>query len=205
MRGAVYCEDLVFRQSMLVRLEIFLQPRLGVLLAAIEGRFLQWFLQQRQNHAFGRDGTTIEVDRSKQGLETVGENRGPRMPPRTELSRTELEIVSEIERSGDCCQGFPAYKGGPEATQLPLGSLWKALVQRIRDNQPEDRVAKELQPFIVYAVGTAVRQRLFEQFLRSKVIAQTTFDLAWRLPQRRTSSTLSLKEISTSTLPTIGS
>lgn len=205
MGGTVYREDFVFRQAMLVRLEMFLQPCLGVLPATIEARLVQRALEQRQDDLFSQYGPPVEVDRSAQGLETIGENRRPRMPPRTKFSGAKLQVVAKLQHSRDCRQGFPSYERGPEAAQLALGGLRKTLVQCIRDDQSENRVAEKLQPFIVHAVGTAVSQCLLEQFPRAEGIVQTTFELAWRLPQRRTSSTLSLKEISTSTLPTIGS
>jgi hypothetical protein len=68
-------------------------------------------------------------------------------------------------------QGFLAHQVGPHAREIALGQLAQALIQQVRDDQAQHRVAQKLQPLIVLRAVAAVGERQLQEARVGKLVA----------------------------------
>ena len=80
----------------------------------------------------------------------------------------ELDVGAQAQLPRHFGQGLHLDHGRAQLGQLSLGQAGVAAEQRVGDDQPEDRVAEELQPLVGGRVGVlvgegAVRQRAVQR------------------------------------------
>ena len=81
-----------------------------------------------------------------------------------------------VESPSDVGAGFPRDQRIVAAAHLALGLVGEALIEPVRDHQPQDPVAEEFQSFIGFPAMATVGHRPFEQFRILGLAAQCFAD-----------------------------
>src|SRR6478609_9501658 len=103
------------------------------------------------------------VDRADDRLDGVGEDRVLVPPTGRLLAAAEEDVVAQAERATDVGERPHVDHGGPQLGELALAGVRVRVVQGGRDDQPEHRVAEELQPLVVREPPGLVRVRAVGQ------------------------------------------
>ena len=90
----------------------------------------------------------VEVDRPDHRLDRVGHDRGLVAPAGGLLAAAEQQELAEPERAADLGQRPGVDHGRAQLGQLALGQVGVGAVEGVGDDQPQHRVAEELQPLV---------------------------------------------------------
>jgi hypothetical protein len=161
-------------------------------------------LHEPTDHAGRGLEARVEVDRAQQGLKRIRQSGASGLPAGSQLAGAEREVVTEIQPPRDLRERLFPDQGGPEPAQLTLVCLGESGVKGLGDDEPEQCVSEEFEPFVV--IGA--RASMSEGALRQVPVGEAVID-GQKQPlrgslQRATSSTLSPKETTMSMLPNIG-
>ena len=105
----------------------------------------------------------VGVDRRDDRFERVGEDRVATKSAALELAGAKMQSIAEL--------GVARYRGergavderGAKPRHLAFVGARVLLVDELCDDEIDERVAEELEPFVVVLPRAAVRQRLREQ------------------------------------------
>jgi hypothetical protein len=89
-----------------------------------------------------------EVDGADDGLDGVGDDRGLLATAGGLLATTELDVVAEPDRPADLGERAGVDDGGAQLRQPTLGEVGVLQVQRLGDDDAEDRVTEELEALV---------------------------------------------------------
>jgi hypothetical protein len=104
---------------------------------------------ERQDHALSALQASVDVDRTDDRLDGVGEDRVLLPPPGGLLARCQQQVCAQVERTGDLGECPPRDHGRPHFRHLTLSQLRIRPVEEVRDDQLKNGVAKELESFVV--------------------------------------------------------
>ena len=130
--------------------------------AALVPCALDLFEEGAHDVAAGRPAG-IEVDRRDDGFERVGENRVAAKAAALELAGSEVQQIAELGITRDRRQRAAVDERGAKAGHLAFVGAWMLLEDQLGDDQVDQRIAEELEPFVVVMARAAMRQRLREQ------------------------------------------
>jgi hypothetical protein len=135
--------------------------------------------------------SAIKVNGGNQRLARVGEQRLLAPAAGLFLAAAENHVLPEVEPLGELGKRRRRHQHRFDFRFLPFGGVRKAPAQPVGDHQPEDRVAKELERFVVDDAPTRilvrfrlVRQRVLEQAAIPEAIADAGLERAELLRQR---------------------
>jgi hypothetical protein len=126
----------------------FLQRRLPVQTGPSLGRCRKQRVEQAMDHLTGNDDTVLEIHRSQDGFERVGEDRGLVATPGALLTSAETDTVPHSDAACDVGQGPSIHDRRANLRQLSLGIVHPIAVERIGDDEPEHGVTEELQALV---------------------------------------------------------
>src|SRR6185436_1843521 len=212
VRLAAGALDGVHGQRMPIRLQEFLQARLGVF---ERGRFRQCRdarLEQRFDALADRFHAAVEIQRAANRLEGIGQDGRSAETAGFLFAGSEEQQVAELHRQRDLRQRLLAHQARAQSRQVAFAGAGKFAVQPLREQQVQHRVAEEFETFVVRPVGTAMRERYDEQRTVARLVAQAGGEHV-RLGFRRGAhgcrgiqlmTTVDLKLISRNKLPNMG-
>jgi len=140
------------------------------------------------DHLAGRFESAIQVHRSNQGLDRVGENGIARPPPGTLLGIIEQQILAQIEIAADAAEIDPVDEKGFVIGQHPLLLIREFGVEILGHHQSEDRIAEKLETFIgLQAVFAGMNKigTMFEGLDQQGLIMEAVVDDAHQLFELR--------------------
>jgi hypothetical protein len=103
------------------------------------------------------------VHGADQGLDGVGEDRGLVAPAGALLAATELDVLAEPDAAADLGERPGVDDGGAQLGQPSLGQVGVLGVERLRDDDAEDRVTEELEPLVGGQPAVLVGERPVRQ------------------------------------------
>jgi hypothetical protein len=104
---------------------VFLQPRLRILQILRSWQGLEVRRGEVRHERTRRFEALIEVDRTNQGLERIGQNRLTAKTAGLEFTGTELQLIAERNRLRDARERLRTDETRPQTTQLTLGAVRK--------------------------------------------------------------------------------
>src|SRR5579872_1470922 len=160
--------DLVAGQLTHVPQHELLQPGLEVLGPGPRGGIDDARPQQAEDEAVRLFPAAVEVDRPDHRLDGVGQDRRLLASSRRVFASAQQQDRAEFEIAGDVGEHARVDDRGPHLGETALGHLRIGVVRVFRDDEAEDGVAREFQPFVGgQAAGLrtprAVRERSSEQ------------------------------------------
>ena len=114
----------------------------------------------------------LDVDGADDGLDGVGEDRRLAPPAGGLLAPAEPDVVAEGEHLRHLGERLGAHDRGAQLGQLALREVGVGAEQGVRHDQPEDRVAQELQALVVGHLPVLVRERAVRQRMLEEVGVQ---------------------------------
>ena len=160
---ALHGEHCVSGQGKTARLQVLLQARLGILEGVRVRQLRDARGEQARHHRLHRRQALVEEDRPAQRLQGIRQDRLAAEAAGLEFPRPQLQGVPEPDRQGDLGQRLGADELRAQAAQVPLVRLWVGGIQGLGDGEVDDRIAQELEPFVVGAGGAAVGECGAEQ------------------------------------------
>src|SRR6478672_2822748 len=100
-----------------------------------------------------------EVDRTEDGLDGVGEDRGLVAAPGRLLAAAELDVLADAAAATDLRQGAGVDDRSTKLGQPALGEVGVGPVERLRHDDAEHRVAQELQALVGRQAAVLVGER----------------------------------------------
>ena len=161
---------LVVRRRQTAALQEFLQTSLGVLQLFRRRQVLETSLIEPLDEGARRRQVAVEIDGADQCLQRIGQNRLPPEAAALQLTRAELDLLTQGQIVGEFRQRLSAYQRGSQPAQMALVGLGQGLVQSLGNGEAEDGVAEEFKALVVLAAGAPVRQRAREEI---RVLART--------------------------------
>ncbi len=110
----------------------------------------------------------LYVDRTEQRLDGVGQDRCLVATAGGFFAATEAYVVADAERTGDDSQGLGADDGSAQLGQLAFGQIGVLGEKGVGDDEPEHRVAEELEALVVGDATVLVRERTVRQGMLKK-------------------------------------
>lgn len=162
MISATGCDQFVDRQCQPLRLQQFLQTGLGVLVVGAS-RVGNTLIEQIAHAVAASLPTAVEVDGGDQGLERIGKNGIAPETATLELARAKSQLIAKFQISRHASQRWFAHQARTQPRELTFVCLRETFVQHLGDEQVDQRVAEELQAFVVARADTAVAQRTLVQ------------------------------------------
>ena len=104
-----------------------------------------------------------EVDGADQRLDGVGEDRGLVATAGALLAATELDVLAEPDAAADLGERPGVDHGGAQLGQPALGQVGVLGVERLGDDDTEDRVTEELEPLVGGQSAVLVGERPVRQ------------------------------------------
>ena len=126
-------------------------------------RTLQALAEQAANQCPRLVDAAIEVNRSDDRLDRVGEDRIARLTATAQFTGSQPQDVAEFEFARNTGQRLAFDQMRPHATQLAFIRIVDGFVQIVRDLEAENGVAEKFQTLVVACTQTAVRQGALEQ------------------------------------------
>ena len=124
---------------------------------------------EQAKHGFSSgDDATIEIDRTDERLDTIGQDRGLRSPSGELFSLAQTEVCSQVKVDRDVIERACPDKIGSGTRQPPLAPCGMPLEEPVSDHHAQNRVSKELKalvrlgPGVLGAPGT-VREGALQQ------------------------------------------
>src|SRR6185436_15951184 len=118
MRSAFDGNDAIERQRTMRRLQHFLQLRFRILAGLLGVQAIETLAEGREHRPAGRVVAAVEEYGAEERLERVGEDRGPRLGARGELTFAELEERCEAKLSRDLGERLLPHQARPQAREL---------------------------------------------------------------------------------------
>src|SRR5215469_1587424 len=129
-------------------------------------------VEQARDDRLGSLQSPVEKNGAAERLEGVGEDRLTPKASALELTRPELQHRPDAEPERDLGQRLAADETRPQTAQIALGCVREGCVQTMRNDEIEDRVAEELEPFVVRAGGAAMGECSAEQSQVARLVAE---------------------------------
>ena len=128
------------------------------------------------DESLGGGQSAIEIERSQQGFEGIGQQGWIVTAAAVFLAPGELQQRADFEPGRDVGQGPAAHQDGKAFRQRPLLLIRKILEQHMGDNQAEHPVAEEFEPLEASPprLGAGVGQSLDEQFRTTEFVIENT-------------------------------
>lgn len=139
------------------RLQELLQAGLGVLVGVDQRQAVELGRQPGQHTLTRHFHASIQVDRTDQRFQGIGEDRLTAETAAFQLTGTQAQVFAQIETAGQYGQGFSLHQARAQTRQLAFAGL-ETLEQRFAGDEVEDGVTEEFQPFVVAPGKTAVSE-----------------------------------------------
>ena len=117
-----------------------------------------------------------QVDRADHGLGRVREDRGLVATPGALLAASEQQVGPEVETARDVGEGSHVDDGGAQLGQLALGLVGVGAIEGVGDDEPQHRVAQELQALVVGQAAVLVGVRPVRQGTRQQRLVDALSD-----------------------------
>ncbi len=105
----------------------------------------------------------LHVDRTEEGLDGVGQDRGLVATTGRLLAATEAYVVADAKSAGHDGQCLGTDDGRAQLGQLTFWQVGVVGEQGVGDDEPEHRVAEELEALVVGHSAVLVRERAVRQ------------------------------------------
>src|SRR5690606_22608999 len=171
VRLAAHFQDLVHWQRLAQTLQIFLQAGLGILELGHRRQLLQAVLVKAQNQLAAGHKAAVEIDRTDDSLQAVGQYRFAAVTAALDLAAAKSQVLSQLQRPRYLGQAAAVDQCGAQAAEHALAFLRAATEQLVGDDEIERAIAKKLQTLVVATLGAAMGQRLDQQILIAELIA----------------------------------
>ena len=185
-----YIVDRCFNRLILKEL---LQARLGVFAYAVRIDAVEERLIQVQHNRTRCLKIAVLVDRTKHGLQGIGENGIAVKATALEFATAEFKVIAEIQVAGKLRQGLTPHQCRTQACQIALVELRESVVECVGDHKAQDAVAQKFKTFVILVAVTAVSQGAREQRRIAEDDSQTLGEIVVGTAQRAVTCTLSLK------------
>src|SRR5579885_2160958 len=128
--GAGRRNELVDGQAEPMRLQMFLEARLGVL-ALVGRRARKRGFEQRTHGVAARRPAAVEIDRGDERLERVGKDRIPTEASALQFAGAETQLIAELELARDARERGLADQARAQPRELALVGLREPLVEQL--------------------------------------------------------------------------
>ncbi len=177
--------DPVGRYRHLASLQPFLQGRFRVLAPAFQGGFGQQGLEQSQHQVTGGLEAGIKVDRTDDGLQRIGQNRGALGASALGLAFAEAHDLGQAQLHRQAVQHVLAHQMGSDAGEVALVTAVEAAVEQARHTETEYGVAQELEALVVLGPEALVGHGPHQQAGVGKHVPQPLLQRLERLGNNR--------------------
>ena len=137
----------------------FLQRGLPVQAGPEPGRLGYHRVEQPVDERARLRQAPLDVDGADDRLEGVGQDRGLVAPARAFLAPAQPDVVAQMQPARHVGQRPHVDHRRTQLGQVPLGQIGILAEQRVGDDQPEHRVAEELQPLIGRQAAILIGER----------------------------------------------
>ena len=115
---------------------------------------------------------TVQIHRTNDRFQGIGQDRRTVLTARAHLALTQSHHGRQIQVFGQLVQGVLFDQVGPHPRQIAFGQISQLGVQHVRDREVEHRITQKLQALVVVGAEAAVRDRLLQQSMLAKGVAQ---------------------------------
>ena len=171
MGGAAGFQQHIARQRLLPALQPFLQAGLGVLLELPGFEFVEHRRIEAGNRTARGVETGIEVNRSEDRFQRIGEDRGACRAAAFQLAFAQAQDFADFQLLRQSVQAFLAHQIGTQARQVAFGQGRETVIEDSGDDAIQDAITKEFQPFVIGRAETAMGQRRPQQRRIGKAMA----------------------------------
>ncbi|MNN12499.1 hypothetical protein D3C81_1254930 [compost metagenome] len=178
MRLTLDIHHFVARQFAATRLQELLQAGFRILVGIDQGQLVEIGCQPGQHAIARRLHAGVQVDGADQRFGGVGQDRLAAETAALQLARAQAQVFAQVKASGQYRQGLALDQPRAQARQLAFAGLGEALEQRFTGDEVEDRIAEELEAFVVAPGKTAVRQGQQHQLLVLEGITELALEAA---------------------------
>jgi hypothetical protein len=112
------------------------------------------------------------MDRTEDGLECVGEDRGTLRAAALQFALAEPEELAQRQVARDADQRLLPHQARAQPGKFAFPEFAKVLVKRAGDDTIQYRVAEELEPLVVGETETTMGERLAQQLGSAEVMAE---------------------------------
>src|SRR5260221_3123615 len=117
----------------------------------------------------------IEENRAENRFERVCQDRWAAKTAAAQLALAEPECLRNIQGLSNFVQRLLFDQVGANSGQITLVELAETLKQKRGHHAVEDRIAQELEPFVMRGTVTAMGHGLAQQFRIAKFVVQPAF------------------------------
>ena len=143
------CHNVVARGGIECRHSEFLKPGLVVKSArAVADCCRNVIVPQAKDEAPGSFDTTVDVDRTNDGLECVGKDRLFVATTGRSFTLTKQQRWAKIDFTGDLSECDCVYDARPQLRKLALGQLGIFVENLFGNRKSKDGIAEELKPLV---------------------------------------------------------
>ncbi|RWW84258.1 hypothetical protein BHE74_00007139 [Ensete ventricosum] len=125
---------------------------------------------------FSRFHAGIEVDRTDQRFEGVGQDRLTAETTALQLAGPQAQVFAQAETTGQHRQGLALYQARTQTRQLAFTGLRETLEQRFTGDKIEDGITEEFQALVIAPCKAAVCEGKDHQFLVLEGVAELTLE-----------------------------
>lgn len=123
----------------------------------------------------GRIEAGIEINGTEDSLQRIRQYRVTAMTAALTLTTTEMEVLAQSQLTGYLSKCHIIYERCAQATEVALRRIRVRAENDFRDYEIKNSVTEKLEPLVVVAGHTAMRQREFEQPRIGKFVIQRFF------------------------------
>lgn len=163
MRIAFAGPENILGQFATTCLQPFLKPCLGIgqLLFDVQSRYR--IGQARAQPVAAHYPTSIQIDRSHQRFERIGQDRIATESAALEFPLPQVQRLPEIERTRLFSQRFATHQPSAQSREVAFAGLWEALVKQLGHDQTHEPVSEEFQPLIVRLTNAPMAEGLTQE------------------------------------------
>src|SRR3569623_3304549 len=159
VRLALDMERTILRQGPAARLQEILQPRLGIFEPLREREPGERLAIEVAHQRLRGLETAVDVHGAAHRLHRARENGVAAQPTALLLARPEAQVIAQMIFTGEDRQGRAAHQVGPQAAQLAITRIRKALEQILGKDEIEHADAEEFEALVKVLADTAGGER----------------------------------------------
>src|ERR1700681_3547824 len=189
----------------MLSLQQLLQPRLRIFGELSRVEAVQLRIVHAKHRLLRGVESCVEQDRTEQRFQRISEDRRPARAAAFQLSLTQSNRFSEIERKCQPMQRLLVDEIRAHPGQVSLRDLREATVSADADGAIEHAVADEFETLVVFRAEAAVGQSLAEQLRLPEIVTERREPVAGHRDKRVYLVAVASNSSSKLTLPTRGS